>query len=138
MKEYIPLNQKTKKKWKGICIGAIGLIIFCLGVYSLTIYGIIGGLLILLSNLLYKTTLVNESGIVMTYDAKFYRYVDSWDFSNIEYIHREASTTGEQTMLHFTKGAISKKLVFPSKEVEEIITLAKNKNKNIFVDVANK
>ena len=136
MKEYIPLNQKKKSKWRKVFVAIVGATVFGLGVYTPTVYGVIVGLFIMASALISKTARVNKDGISMDYDVKFYRYTDVWDFDRIEYIHREFGTIQGQVMLHFTKGAMSKKLLFLSEEAEEIIVLARKKNKDIFVDTA--
>lgn len=135
--DYEPLNQRSRQAWKRTAIGTVGLFLICMGLHSLSIYGSIGGLLIACSALLKKEMMVCESGLSMTYDVVFYRYREDWKFCEIDCIHKEYARDGDRVMLHFSKGVMTRKLLFSRESAEEIIRMAKQKNSKIYVDTAH-
>jgi hypothetical protein len=136
MNDFKVMNDRKRKPFsKGVAI-LFGVLLIGVGIYTGSIFGIVFGPIIIWASLFIKYTIVNEEGIVVHYDAKIFKYKEEWPFDKVSNIHREATKDLEYSMLHFTKGAMSKRLVFTSQDAQAIIDLAKERNSNIHFDEA--
>lgn len=134
MKQYHPVNYKevtTKRLWLRRAGGAF-LIAICIP--SMTWWGIIVGVLVLAGSLQRKKILLDETGIHIYYDATFFKHEDSWDYREIEYIHKDYRTKANHVMLHFAKGFMTRKYLFPLSIGSEVIRTAKRRNPEIIVE----
>ena len=61
----------------------LGTIILATSIYSLSMYGIVSGILIIGALILQKSTLIDENGITVIYDAVFYNNREVWKFDEI-------------------------------------------------------
>ena len=133
MREYIPVDTKVLRKSTRIIAVFLGLMCIALAAYIKSVYAAIVGALILLSMVLSKRTAVTEKGIEVTYDMVLFKRIDLWSFDEIKEIHKELSPEGTRYALHMMKDIMSKRLVFPIEEAEEVIELALEKNPKIHV-----
>lgn len=131
------LNDRKQKRSTKVLTAVMGIIFVALGIYMPSIYSIVCGVIILFASLLRKNTIVNKEGIIVTYDARVYKYCESWRFSEIKEMHMEKSPNSEYLALHFTKDVISKRLIFKKKDANAIVELALSQNPNIHFDEIN-
>lgn len=114
-----------------------GCFLIVVGIFTSSIFGIVFGPIIIWSSLFMKYTTVNEEGINVNYDARVFKYKEEWLFDEVTNIHRELTKDPQYTMLHFTKGSMSKRLVFTSQDAQGIIDLARERNSSIYFDDTN-
>ncbi len=136
MQNIYTLNERKNKKSTRLIAIIMGVIMLGLGIYITSIYGIICGTLILTTGFFRKTTFVNEEGIFITYDARIYKYHELWSFTDITEVHMENGYDSSKKRLHFTKGSMSKMLVFNSLDANKVIDIAIKQNPKIHLDEA--
>lgn len=136
MSEIKVLNDRKRSKSTLILLAILGAAFLTLGIQLRAWYGILAGALLLCSTLFQKYTLVDEDGITIVYDARVYKYREEWPFEQILTLHRETGKDPSKLMLHFMKGAMSRRLMFDVGDAQQVIDLALRKNPNIeFGDV---
>ncbi len=136
MSEIKVLNDRKRTKGTIFLLAILGAALLALGAYTRAWYGIAAGIMLLASTLFHKETLVDENGITIVYDARIYRYREEWPFDQIVTLHREVGKNPSLIMLHFMKGAMSRRLMFEAEDAARVIELALDKNPRIqFGDV---
>lgn len=136
MNEFKVLNDRKRKPYTKVISVIFGVLLILLGILIDSIFGFIAGPLLIWSAFFVKYTVVNEEGIAVNYNAKLFNYKEEWLFNDITNLHREKVKDPEYAALHFTKGAMSKRLIFTSKDSDIIINLALRKNDKIYFDEA--
>lgn len=135
MSEFKILNDRKRKPFMKAVAVIFGIALIAAGIVLGSALGPIAGLLLIWSAFFMKYTTVNAEGITVHYDAKLFRYQEHWRFSEISNIHREARGP-DYSALHFTKGALSKRLIFTKDDAEKVIEIAMNHNHKIYFDEA--
>ena len=136
MREYKVIDDKKIRKSTRVIAVIAGLALIGVAIYANSIYSAIVGVIILLAMLLRKSVVINEEGLLTTYDAVFYKYRELWSFDEITDLHTEAVPDPQYEVLHVGKGIMVRRLVFLTGEVDKVIQLALEKNKEIHVDEA--
>ncbi|WP_206458872.1 hypothetical protein [Anaerovorax sp. IOR16] len=131
MSKVKALSDRKQRKSTKILTGIIGTILLVLGAYLVSIYSLLCGALLLFASLLKKYTIVEEQGIVITYNARIYQYHETWSFSEITEMHIEKVSDPAYTVLHFTKDVLSKRLIFKTDDANDVIKLALKQNPKI-------
>lgn len=131
IKAYDDKAMRKSTKIAAIIMG-IGLIVF--GFFSTVKYSAIIGIILLLAVLMQKETYVTEEGIDVEYDFIVHKHVISWKFDEISDIHIEEPADRNYRVLHFLRGAMSRRLIFRRNEFEEVIQMATDRNKEIHVE----
>lgn len=134
MSEIKVLNDRKRSGSTILLLAILGLALLALGIYTKAWYGIVAGAMLLCSTLFRKETLVDADGITIVYDARIYQYREEWPFDQIITLHREYGKNSSQIMLHFMKGAMSKRLLFEADDAARVIDLALDKNPKIHFD----
>lgn len=137
MEEIKILNDRTTSNIKKSIGFFMGVIILFAGVYTHSVYAFICGGLIIPSILLNKYSIVNDDGIVIVYDALFYKYKEYWNYVDISELHRESSKKTENISLHFLKGSMSKRLVLNREDSVKVMNMAVKKNSKLHVSYIN-
>lgn len=137
MEEIMILNDRTISKVKKLGGFFMGIIILFSGIYTHSLYALICGILIALSILLNKYSIVNDDGIVIVYDALFYKYKEYWNYIDISELHRESSQKTENIALHFLKGSMSKRLVLTREDSIKVMNMAVKKNNKLHISYIN-
>lgn len=136
MKSFKVMNDRKKKPFIKSITVIFGAVLFIAGLLLGSVFGIAAGPILIWAAFFVKYTIVNEEGIIVHYDAKIFRYQEEWRFDEITNIHREAVKSGDYSVLHFTKGTMSKRLVFEKKDAQKVIDFALETNKNIHFEEA--
>lgn len=134
MSDIKVLNDRKRSKGTLLLLAVLGIALLALGIYTRAWYGIVAGAMLLASTLFRKETLVDEDGITIVYDARIYQYREEWPFDQIVTLHREFGKNASLIMLHFMKGAMSKRLLFEADDAARVIDLALSKNPKIHFD----
>ncbi|GAB1476489.1 hypothetical protein MASR2M70_13230 [Bacillota bacterium] len=137
MNEFKVLNDRRRRLSTRIAAVVFGIAIIVLGIVFASPIGILLGPFLVWSAFFNKYTLVNEDGIIVHYDAVIFKYKEAWLFSEISDLHREKVKNPEYVILHFTKRAMSKRLVFSANDAQRIIDLALKMNKKIHFEEAD-
>ncbi|HHT20374.1 MAG TPA: hypothetical protein GXZ74_02890 [Tissierellia bacterium] len=130
-----PLNQAETSKRKRILLVIAGIVFIYTGFLVTKYYGYVIGLLLIASATFYKETIVDECGIEMSYRALIMRYSERWDYSDISNIHYKDESNGRRG-LYFTKGPMSKQLLFDKSEAQAIIAKAHMANPRMHIGPA--
>lgn len=138
MREYKVINQHELKQSTRIyaLIGGIALIL--LGIYILSIYTALVGVIIILAVIYKKEIFFNEDGYLTAYDFILFRHKNLWSYDDISDLHREPAPDGEHMGILVQKGMAFKRAVLPMKDVEDVLSLAKEKNPKIHIGDVNK
>jgi len=136
MSNFKIMNDRKRKPFVKVIAVIFGVILLTAGFLLGSAFGVAGGLLLIWSAFFIKYTIVNEEGIIVHYDAKLFRYHEQWRFDEISHIHREAIKDPDYSILHFTKGVMSKRLVFEKNDAHKVIEIALKNNKTIHFDEA--
>lgn len=137
MIEYKVLNDRIRKPSTKVIAVIFGIFLIVAGVFLDSIFGIIVGPIIIWSSFFAKYTIVNTEGITVNYDARMFKYKEEWRFDEVTNLHRETLKDPNYSSLHFTKGAMSKRLVFSKGDAQKIIDMAINRNEKIYFEEAN-
>jgi len=130
------MNDRKRKPFVKVLAVIFSVVLITVGIVLGSLFGIVGGLILLWSAFFVKYTVVNEEGIVVHYDAKLFRYHEHWRFDEISNIHRETIKDPAYSILHFTKGVMSKRLVFEKGDAQKVIEYALKRNQKIHFDEA--
>lgn len=136
MSEFKVMNDRKRKPLTRIIAVIFGIFLIIVGIFLESIYGILVGPILIWSSFFIKYTIVNEYGIVVNYDARIFKYKEEWLFDEITNLHRETVKDPNYSILHFTKGAMSKRLVFTQEDAKKIINIALKKNEKIYFNEA--
>ena len=132
---YRALEKKeTLKSTKlvGVFLGAGSIVFGIIGGY---LPGIPVGILILIALLFKKEVYADEQGIWTYYLMPGFSHTETWLFEEIKYIHKEYSfKRPEAAALHFTKGAMSKVVLFRREDAPAIVEMALEANPEIYYD----
>ncbi|MFV0516728.1 MAG: hypothetical protein ACK5MV_04975 [Aminipila sp.] len=128
-------DRKQKKSTKSVSI-VVGILLIALSIYLKAIYGIICGVLLLATVGLSKKTIINQDGILVTYDVTVYKYRELWRFIDIKELHRENISDTNTTALHFMKDVMSKRILLTSEDAEKVLEMAKSSNPQMHIDYA--
>ncbi len=129
-------SVEFKKTYKHISLISIlfGIGLILLGIHIKSGYPIIVGFVILITSRFSKETYVNEIGVISNYSfSKIINKQDIWKFSDIKEIYYENSKNNLYTIIYFTKGDMSKKLLFHKEDREPILKYATKQNPNIMI-----
>ena len=137
MREFISTDTRKTKKSTRIAAIAAGLFFILLGIIRPSIYAGMIGLVMLAAMMLRKKTAVTEEGIVVTYDAIVYKYVETWAWEEIQEIHKELSPEATKYALHFMKDIMSKRLVYSLRDAQKVLELAQESNPKIHIGNVN-
>lgn len=137
MKEFISMDTRETKKSTRIAAIAAGLFFLALGIIRPSIYAAMIGLVMLAAMMLSKKTAVTEEGVVVTYDAIVYKYVETWAWEEIQEIHKELSPEGTKYALHFMKDIMSKRLVYSIGDAKKVLEFAQEMNPKIHIGNVN-
>jgi hypothetical protein len=136
MNEFKVLNDRKRRLSTRIAAVIFGVVIVVLGIAFASPIGILLGPFLVWSAFFNKYTLVNPEGIIVHYDAVLFKYKEAWLFDDISNLHRETVKDPKYIVLHFTRRALSKRLIFEKEDAQKIIDLALQKNSKIhFEDV---
>lgn len=132
MTEVKAIDNRVKKPFiKAIAI-TLSIFLMAISVIIGAICGAIMGLIIIWALLLKKCTVINSEGIIVNYDARVFKYSEKWAFYEVTNIHRECVKDSNFSILHFTKGCMSKRLIFTSEDACKVIEFARAKNSKIY------
>lgn len=134
MENIYILNDRKHRKSTKLISAFMGVLMIGLGIYITSVYGIVSGILLLFAGMVRKITVINEEGVLITYDARIYKYHELWAFLDIKELHVESRSDNTKKALHFTKGAMSKILVFDTFDADKVIKRTLEKNPNIHID----
>ena len=134
MKDFKVMNDRKRKPFTKVIAILFGIFLIVAGILINSFFGIIVGPLLIWASLFVKYTTVNAEGIIVNYDARIFKYKDEWLFDDVTNLHREQAKDPQYSILHFTKGAMSRRLVFTSQDAQVIIGLAEKKNSKIHFD----
>lgn len=135
MNEYLVFNDRVKKPYVKVVSIIFGLILIAFGFIASYPFGYVLGLLLIWASFFRKYTIVTEEAITINYDAKVFKYKELWKYSEITNIHKENVADLNYMILHFTKGAMSKRLVFKKEDALKIVETATRINPDIHVAV---
>lgn len=130
------MNDRKRPPFIKVIAVIFGMILLTVGLLIGSVFGVVAGPLLIWSAFFIKYTIVNEEGIIVHYDAKLFRYQEQWRFDEISSIHREKIKDPNYSVLHFTKGVMSKRLVFEKNDAQKVIEIALKNNKTIHFDEA--
>lgn len=133
MSDYTVYNDRVKKPYVKVVSIIFGLILIVFGFIASYPYGYVFGLLLIWASFFRKYTSVTDEALTINYDAKLFKYKELWKFSEITNIHKENVADPNYLILHFTKGAMSKRLVFKKVDALKIVETATHINRNIHV-----
>lgn len=138
MIEYKVLNDRERKASTRIASIVFGIVLVIMGLILMSPIGFVLGPLLLWSAFFEKFTIVNEKGITVNYDARLFTYKEEWPFKDVSNLHLEKVKDPNYSVLHFTKGSMSKRLVFQTDDAKGIIDLALEANPKIFFEKVDK
>ncbi|NLM09093.1 MAG: hypothetical protein GX215_09225, partial [Clostridiales Family XIII bacterium] len=124
MNEFKVLNDRKRRLSTRIAAVIFGVVIVVLGIAFASPIGILLGPFLVWSAFFNKYTLVNPEGIIVHYDAVLFKYKEAWLFDDISNLHRETVKDPKYIVLHFTRRALSKRLIFEKEDAQKIIDLA--------------
>lgn len=125
MKEYTTSDQKDIKKSTRYAGLIFGVLLIISGYFRKSIYMAIIGIMFVAALLMEKKVVVNQEGIVTSYDAFFFKKKDVWEWKDITDIHKQLSPKKDQMALHFNKGMMAKRLIFGLDTYEKVLDLAR-------------
>lgn len=137
MNQYKVLNDRKKGPVLIVITALFGIFLIAAGIVTGTFLGVGIGVIIIWAAFFQKSTVVNEEGIVIHYNARVFQYKEEWPFHEITNLHQETVRDPGYLVLHFTKGSMSKRLVFNRQEALKIVDIALEKNANIYFDEAH-
>ena len=130
------LNDRKQKKSTKVIAIAGGILLVAYGCYRMQVFVIICGIIILLSALFKKYSTVNEEGLLVNYELWLFKYKEDWSFSKLTEMHRETVSDPNYKVLHFTKGAMSRRVLLSSADAKRVVEMAKSANPSIHFDEA--
>ena len=133
MESYTPIEVKRLAPFSRKMIFIFGVAGLAYGIYARNYMWIISTFMMILVSVYNKNITVNESGIQFFYRIAFYTRIDYWPMAEIEYLHRERVKKA-LVMLHFTRGAMSRRLLFSESDSEKVVALVKRINPNVYID----
>lgn len=137
MCKYVSKNPKATRESTRIIALILGGLCLAYGIYSLSVYSIVVGALVVLAMAMKKEIAVTQDGVQISYELFFIKRIDLWAFSDIREIHKELSPDGREMALHVMKEVMSRKLIFPVEIYKNVIDLALEKNPKIHVANVN-
>lgn len=137
MKSFVSEDTKALRKSTRIVAVIAGVVLIVLGTFLHSFYSILVGAILLLSIILCKTIEINEEGLVVTYDMIVFSHREVWTFEEIKEIHKEVSPDGNKMALHVMKDVMSRRLLYPMDEVEDVIAFVLEQNPKIHVSFVN-
>lgn len=96
------------------------------------------GLLYILALLMKKDTVVTVRGLEIYYQMRITTHYDFWAWDQIGSVLREDRNHPKLVALHFMKGDRLKRLFFTREDADKIMSLAKERNPDIYVENADK
>ncbi len=136
MNEFKVLNDRKRRLSTRIAAVIFGVGIVVLGIAFQSPIGVLLGPILVWSAFFNKYTLVSEEGVIVHYDAVLFKYKEAWLFDEVSNLHSEKVKDPKYIVLHFTRRALSKRLIFEKEDAQKIIDLALQKNSKIhFEDV---
>ncbi|MDD2217979.1 MAG: hypothetical protein PHX63_06065 [Eubacteriales bacterium] len=138
MREYKVINQHELKQSTRIFALIAGIALIVLGGSISSIYTGIVGVIIILAVIYKKQICFNEDGYLTVYDFILLHHHNLWSYAEISYMHREVSPNRNYLGILVQKGMVFKRAVVPIEMAEEILSLAKEKNPNIYIGDADK
>lgn len=132
MTEYKVLNDRKRKPATRFVSIIFGIVIIMMGIFLPSPIGLVLGPLLIWSAFFEKYTIVTAEGIMVHYNARLFKYKEEWLFKDVTNLHLEKVRDPDYAVLHFTKGSLSKRLVFQAGDAEDIIDLALAANDKIF------
>lgn len=133
MREYISEENKPMKKSTRVVALIAGAGLVALGVYIWSIYTVLVGAVILLAMALNKKTALTDEGLVVTYDVVLYKYREVWPYEDIQEIHKELSKDRTKYALHVMKDVMSRRLIYPVRQTDEVIEFVLEHNPKIHI-----
>ncbi len=85
----------------------------------------------------FLTEIMGKELNILCGDGYAENYKEAWLFSDISNLHRGKVKNPDYAILHFTKRAMSKRLVFNANDAQKIIDLALKMNKKIHFEEAD-
>lgn len=137
MEQYLPIDKKALTPDRKKMVLGLGLVVVVLGIIDRQWLWLVCGVLLVAVSFFTKDTRITATGISLTYHIAFYTRYDGWAFSEIEAIHAERDKVPGQVALHFTRGAMNRRLIFTAADAGKVVQLAKRANPNIYFDDAH-
>ncbi|MCQ2551552.1 MAG: hypothetical protein MJ146_05135 [Clostridia bacterium] len=125
MKEFTTSDQKDIKNTTRYAGLIFGVFLIISGYFRRSIYMAVIGIMFVAALIMVKKVVVNEEGIVTSYDAFFFKKKDVWEWKDITDIHKQLSPKKDQMALHFAKGMMAKRLIFGLDTYEKVLDLAR-------------
>ena len=123
-------NQTLKSTKQISAVFGVGLIL--LGVFKRYPYGLLAGAVFLIVSIFKKEVYVDETGLVTSFHILMFAHEDVWRFDEMQYIHREPDLRRpDAAVLHFTRGVMSKPILFRNEDCRAIVEMAKAANPDI-------
>lgn len=123
-------NQTMRSTKQISALFGVGLIF--LGIFRRYPYGLLAGAVLLALGLFKKEVYANETGIVSKFHLLKFEHEDVWRFDEMQYIHEEHDyRRPEASALHFTRGVMSKMVLFRIEDCFAIVEMAKEANPEI-------
>lgn len=124
---------KPRKRW--VTIGCWFLCAFLITFGLATRYriGIVFGVLYILVLLMKKDIAVTDRGLEIYYQMRITTHYDLWPWEEMAALIREDRRHPELVALHFGRGNSSRQFFFTRKDSDEIMAMARKKNKEILV-----
>ena len=133
MREFKTADQKELKQSTRICGLIFATLLILFGIFGHSLYsGVIGAILIA-ALIMVKRVVVNEEGIVTTYDCFFFKRKEVWSWEEIKEIHKQLSPNKKEMALHFSKEVMVKRLIFPMDVYEKVLDLAREMKPGIYI-----
>ena len=131
--EYFVFNDRVKKPYVKPVSIVFGLILIAFAYFAAYPFGYLMGIMLIWAAFFRKYTRVTNEAITIYHDAKLFKYKEMWNFSEITNIHKENVPDLNYLILHFTKGAMSKRLVLMKSDALKIVEAAIDMNPEIHV-----
>ena len=123
-------NQTMKSTKQISAVFGVGLIL--LGIFKRYLYGLLAGAVMLAVSLYKKEVYADETGLVTGFHLLKFAHEDIWRFDEMQYIHMERDIRRpEAAALHFTRGVMSKMVLFRREDCRAIVEMAQEANPDI-------
>ena len=131
-------DEKAMQNSTKISAAIAGLALVIMGLFSTVKYSLIVGIVLLLATFMKKQVYITEKGLEIVYKLLIINHSEKWAFNSISDIHKEAAPDSRYQVLHFMKGAMSRRVVFLKDDANIVIRLALEENQSIhFTNINN-
>lgn len=133
MDEIRILNDRKIKKSTRILTIIVTPILVLFALILGSIAGMIIAVVVGSTLLLNKYTIINNEGVIVNYDIKFYTYQEKLLFINIDTIIKEEVLDPKLIVLHIDKGSTTKRCLLTVEDATRVLEMAMSTNPKIII-----